>query len=257
MFPQRYDPGHLTQPFWGSFAPWTEHAVTVPGQECGSIIQPQHCCCNPCGVFSPGDAALLYLRRRNIRTLLIAASTLLTRQCQSETNASLRERNRENVVKYLNKAEDTDPVDLGFSVTSAKNSPCSTLSIAQLVGRRFKQCPCYFPFGKRSSPEPCPTLIIASWAGNLLLPQHIMIPGSRKGYCAHLPSQAKGSPVQLALLESVWWFISHPCHRIPSLLCLLYLCLFSWSRCLHCQFLLATQICSVGCQILFWSPHKC
>lgn len=81
-------------------------------------------------MVSPGDAALLYLRRRNFKTLLEASSTLLARQCQSETNASVREKNRENVVKYLDKAEDTDPVDLGFSITLAKNLLCNLLSIA-------------------------------------------------------------------------------------------------------------------------------
>lgn len=59
----------------------------------------------------------------------MAAFTLLTRQCQSETSASVRERNRENVVKYLNKAEDTDPVDLGSGITLAKNLQCNTLAV--------------------------------------------------------------------------------------------------------------------------------
>lgn len=68
----------------------------------------------------------------------MAASTLLTRKCQPETNASVRERNKENVVKYLNeenvvkylsKAEDTDPADLGSSITFAKNLLWNTLAI--------------------------------------------------------------------------------------------------------------------------------
>ena len=55
----------------------------------------------------------------------MAAATLVTRQCQSETNASVRRMNRENMVRHLEKAEDTDAVDLGSRITLAKNLQCN------------------------------------------------------------------------------------------------------------------------------------
>lgn len=174
FFPQRYNPDRLAQPRRGSFAPSIKHAETISGQARSSTIQPRHCCCKHRWVCSPGDAALLCLRGLNVGTLPVAATTLLTRQCQSENNASVMRRNRESMVRYLDEAEVTDR--FGFLYLQ-----CHRSAFYNLRAGSSKGVFAVSHLGKRTSLAPSPELTMSFCAGNSLPSQRDVLSGLRKG----------------------------------------------------------------------------